>query len=124
MCLKPYPQTILAICQNVENTLTLALPAPLQTKTRIHFEAQLYLAPGFSVSQSCITKTLLHLFQYLFQSPPQNPGSFFKNYPQNGIHIFSECKILEVCKKVYRNKFKYFKFMVKRDYIQQYTLYS
>lgn len=78
---------------------------------------QVYLSP-----QTALKRLYSIHFTTFFQSSSQNPGSFFKNHPQTGFHIFSKSQILEVCKKVYKSKFKYFKFMVKRCYIQKYTI--
>lgn len=115
MCLQPYPQTVLAACQMKQNPLTGFVSSPLQQNKSS--EARLTW-PQVFLSQNCTTKALFHPFHYLFHSSSQNPGSFFKNYPQTEFHIFSKSKILEDGRKVYRNKFKYVKFMVKRDYKQ------
>lgn len=82
-----------------QNSLAWLCQLPSITKTRIYSQALLYLVPGCSLFQNCITNTLFHPFHYVFQSPSYNPDSFFKNHPQTGIHIFPKSKILEVCTK-------------------------
>lgn len=120
--IKSYPQTILAACQSVTERSDLTPSAFLHTKTRISLEASYIWPQAFLSPQTAFKKALFHPFYYLFQSSSQNPGSFFKNHPQTGFHIVSKSQILEVCKNVFRNKFKYFKFILKRDYIPKYTL--
>lgn len=78
---------------------------------------QVYLSP-----QTALKRLYSIHFTTFFNPLPKTQVPSLKIIPKQDFIYSQNSKFLEVCKKVYKSKFKYFKFMVKRDYIQKYTI--
>lgn len=69
MCLQPYPQTVLAACQNETEPPGWLRQLPSTTKQELT-EAHLTW-PQVFLSQNCTTKALVYHFTTFFTLPPK-----------------------------------------------------